>query len=131
MRNSTTVRVALALLLAGGGASLPGRASAQQTAGDRSEVKALFAKGEAALQAGNLDAAEKAFREVLARDPNAGGAVYANLGVVEMRRKNWDEALKDLRKAEKLAPRMTGVRLDIGLAEFRRGNYGAAIAPLQ
>src|SRR5215469_2787962 len=117
MKISISAGVVFALLLAIGGC-FTGRVSAQ-TSTDRSEAKAWFAKGEAALQGGELDAAEKAFREVLAIDPNAGGAVYANLGVVEMRRNNWDEALKNLRKAEKLAPKMTGVRLDIGLVEFR------------
>jgi len=48
-----------------------------------------------------------------------------------MRRRDWDEALTELRKAEKLAPGMTGVRLNIGLVEFRRGRYAAAIGPLE
>jgi len=54
-----------------------------------------------------------------------------NLGVIAMRRRNWDEALQNLNKAEKLAPRMAGVRLNMGLVEFRRGNYAEAISPLQ
>jgi tetratricopeptide (TPR) repeat protein len=96
----------------------------------RSDPKAAFEKGQASLQAGDLAGAESAFREVLAADPSSGAA-YANLGVIAMRRKMWDEALKNLRKAEKLAPQMAGVRLNIGLVEFRRGNYQQAIAPLQ
>src|SRR5439155_23684225 len=43
------------------------------------DAQALFAKGQQALQAGNLDAAEAAFRQVLSVDPRAGSA-YANLG---------------------------------------------------
>ena len=42
------------------------------------------------------------------------GAAYANLGVIAMRRKDWDHALALLRKAEKLAPKMAGIRLNIG-----------------
>jgi len=34
-----------------------------------------------------------------------------------------------LRKAERLEPKMAGIRLNIGLVEYRRGNYAAAIAP--
>src|SRR5438046_3235180 len=45
------------------------------------DAQALFAKGQTALQAGNLDAAEAAFREVLSVDPRAASA-YANLGVI-------------------------------------------------
>jgi tetratricopeptide (TPR) repeat protein len=88
-----------------------------------------FAKGQAALQAGDLAAAEAAFRKVLVADPRAGSA-YANLGVIAMRRKDWDRAILLLRKAEKLEPKMAGIRLNLGIVEYRRGNYAAAIAPL-
>jgi tetratricopeptide (TPR) repeat protein len=47
-----------------------------------------------------------------------------------MRRKNWDQAIALLRAAERLEPKMTGIRLNIGLAEYRRANYPAAIGPL-
>jgi len=60
-----------------------------------------FAKGQDALQAGDLDSAEADFRKVAAADPTAA-APYANLGVIAMRRKRWDEALLLLQKAEKL-----------------------------
>jgi len=92
--------------------------------------QAWFQEGQAALQSGDLQAAEDAFRKVLAADPNAGAA-YANLGVIAMRRKQWDEALKNLKKAERLSPKMAGIRLNIGLVEFRRENYSGAIPPLQ
>jgi Flp pilus assembly protein TadD len=90
---------------------------------------ALFAQGQEALKSGNLEAAEAAFRGVLALDPRSGAA-YSNLGVIAMRRKEWDKAITLLRKAETLAPTMTGIRLNMGLAEYRRGNYRAAISPL-
>jgi tetratricopeptide (TPR) repeat protein len=47
-----------------------------------------------------------------------------------MRRKDWDHAIGLLQKAEKLEPKMAGIRLNIGLVEYRRGNYAAAITPL-
>ena len=93
------------------------------------DLNALFAQGEAALRRNDLDAAEAAFRQVLAADPQAAGA-YANLGVIAMRRKSWDRALRLLEKAAKLAPNVSGVRLNIGLVNFRRGDYAAAISPL-
>src|SRR6266849_5681223 len=111
------------------------RAAEQQSspspavAGQRMDPQAWFAKGQTALQNGDLDAAEAAFHEVLEADPGAGSA-YANLGVIAMRRKNWDHAIRLLHRAEKLEPKMAGVRLNIGLVEYRRGNYAAAIAPL-
>jgi Flp pilus assembly protein TadD len=47
-----------------------------------------------------------------------------------MRRKQWDRALTLLQKAEELEPAMPGIRLNIGLVKYRRGDYGGAIAPL-
>src|SRR5437867_1293947 len=108
---------------------VPSRMAAQQSGGS-ADAKVWFQKGQTALQAGDLGAAETAFRRVLALDPQAGAA-YANLGVVAMREKKWDEALRNLRKAEKLSPKMTGIRLNIGLVEFRRGNYREAIPPFE
>ena len=86
-----------------------------------------------ALRSGNLKEAEEDFRHVLVLDPKAGAA-YANLGVIEMRRKNWDEALKNLQKAQTFSPNVPGVRLKYWPpVEFRRGNYaeGDAIPVLQ
>jgi Flp pilus assembly protein TadD len=93
------------------------------------DPKAAFAQGQSALQSGDLATAEAAFRRVLSVDPQSGAA-YANLGVIAMRRKEWDHALTLLQKAEKLEPKMTGIRLNIGLVKYRRGDYAGAIAPL-
>jgi tetratricopeptide (TPR) repeat protein len=90
----------------------------------------IFHQGQQALADGNLDSAESSFHRVLKIDPRSAAA-HANLGVVAMRRKDWEQALAELHKAEKLDPRMAGVRLNIGLVEYHRANYPAAIAPLQ
>jgi tetratricopeptide (TPR) repeat protein len=118
-----------------GGFSLP--LSQQSSPGGTSHAshasavdpKASFAQGQAALQSDDLATAEAAFRRVLSVDPQSGAA-YANLGVIAMRRKEWDHALTLLQKAEKLEPKMSGIRLNIGLAKYRRGDYAGAIAPL-
>src|SRR5271169_3832527 len=117
-------------------ARLPAENAAQRqataspaAANPRVDPQAWFAKGQSALQAGDLDVAEAAFRKVLVADPGAGSA-YANLGVIAMRRKDWDRAILLLRKAAKLEPKMAGIRLNMGLVEYRRGNYAAAVAPL-
>ena len=86
----------------------------------------LFQHGQDALNRGQLDEAERDFRAVLAADPQSGAA-YANLGVVAMRRKQWDEALKMLHKAEQLMPQVAGIRLNIGLAYYRQNEFLQAI----
>ena len=114
----------------------PATASQQPSAAKSTVVSAakdpqkIFQHGEAALQAGNLDAADGSFREALALDPRLVGA-YENLGVIEMRRKHWHQAIDLLRKAEKMAPSAAGIRLNIGLAYFRQNDFASAISPFE
>jgi tetratricopeptide (TPR) repeat protein len=86
----------------------------------------LFQRGQDALNRGQLDEAERDFRNVLVMDPQAAGA-YANLGVVYMRRKQWPKALDMLHKAEHLLPQLAGIRLNIGLAYYRQNEFLKAI----
>ena len=95
--------------------------SARQTsapAAKTADPAQLFQHGQAALNQGHLDEAERDFRGVLSVDPQAGGA-YANLGVIYMRRKQWVQALKYLNKAQQLMPQVAGIRLNIGLATVK------------
>ncbi|MGC0775111.1 MAG: tetratricopeptide repeat protein, partial [Candidatus Acidiferrum sp.] len=109
--------------------ALPQSISAGARRASDIDPRASFTQGQAALQSGDLAAAETAFRRVLSVDPQSGAA-YANLGVIAMRRKEWDHALGLLQKAEKLEPKMSGIRLNIGLVNYRRGDYAGAVAPL-
>jgi tetratricopeptide (TPR) repeat protein len=105
-------------------------AKAQSPASLQRAIPELFAGGEAALRAGNLNEAETSFKQVLVQDPNSAGA-YANLGVIAMRRQNWSQALDLLRKSEKLAPSVAGIRLNIGLVYYRQSEFRSAIAPFE
>src|SRR6266446_844511 len=71
----------------------------QSVPAEHAELAKIFQRGQMALQQGDLEAAEMDFRRVLQSDPRAAAA-YVNLGVIEMRRKNWDKALAELRHAE-------------------------------
>ncbi|MGA8866509.1 MAG: tetratricopeptide repeat protein [Candidatus Sulfotelmatobacter sp.] len=90
----------------------------------------LFQRGQAALSGGRLDEAERDFRQVLAANPQVGGA-YANLGVVYMRRKQWTQALDMLHQAEHLLPDVAGIRLNIGLVYYRQSEFLKAIPPFE
>lgn len=94
-----------------------------------SEQASRFRAGSEALQAGDLDSAERKFQSVLKCQPNAGA--YANLGVVYMRKQNWTAATRALKQAARLAPGMTGVRLNLALVAFRQGKYEEAVPVLK
>ncbi len=94
------------------------------------ETRQVFEQGQHAMDAGDLGAAEKAFRAVLAAEPENVGA-HGNLAVVYMRRKQWEAALRELRAAEQLAPQLPGIRLNIGLVYYRQADYQHAIAPFE
>ncbi len=119
-----------ALLLLQPGSAQAADPPQQQAEAPRSapSLQAIFRRGQSALKDGDLEKAEAAFRRVLALDPQSASA-YTNLGVIAMRRQQWEQALRWLHKAEKLAPREPGIRLNIGLAYYRRGEYASAIQP--
>jgi tetratricopeptide (TPR) repeat protein len=94
------------------------------------DSRQLFVEGESALRNGDLETAEKRFRQVLEVDPQSAGA-YANLGVIAMKRHQWKQALPLLRKAEEHAPQVAGIRLNIGLVYYRQADYRHAIAPFE
>jgi len=136
MNRVSSIRVLSVVLLllflssaAGAQSAAPTKTGAEAAPVTRDPRK-LFEAGEAALHAGKLDEAERAFRQVLAIDPGVAGA-YANLGVIHMRRKQWPQALEMLHKAEKLAPRIAGIRLNIGLVYFRQNDFVRAIHPFE
>src|SRR5271168_4510722 len=65
----------------------------------------VFREGAEALRSGELDLAEKRFRQVLAAEPGSAPAL-GNLGVVAMRRQHWGEAVRLFTQASKLAPKV-------------------------
>jgi tetratricopeptide (TPR) repeat protein len=90
------------------------------------DAATAFRLGVSALAAGDLDQAERDFNLVVRQDPSSGSA-HANLGVVQMRRRSWDGALAELKKAAALSPQMVGIRLNMGLAFYHQGDFSAAI----
>lgn len=102
-------------------------AQASAVSGSRADkLKQLFTEGDRALAQHKNAQAASAFRQVIRLDPSNAGA-FANLGVAEMREKQWREALADLDRARTLAPAVAGIRLNIGLVYYLQGNYEEAI----
>ena len=83
-----------------GAAEKPRNGATGAASGASFDPVKIFRAGQDALNQGRLDDAERDFRKIITQDPRQGGA-YANLGVVYMRRKQWEKALDSLRKAER------------------------------
>jgi len=113
-----------------GAAVQPRNGASAAGSGAAADPAQLFQAGQAALNRGSLDEAERDFRRVLAANPQVGGA-YVNLGVVYMRRKQWEKALEFLDRAQHLMPQESGIRLNIGLAYFRQSEFLKAIPPFE
>src|SRR3712207_971900 len=126
MRSVTPKRLrrALCLLLsalAAGGAGcrradLPEKGSPQYL----SAVRAFYV-GLSALQVGDDVRAEEKLKEATALAPDEP-ASWADLGLLYMRQRRFDEAAASLEKARQLAPENAGLHVLLGQLEGARGN---------
>src|SRR4051812_46594617 len=84
--------------------------AAPQETGD---ARRIFERGQRALAAGDLVAAEQAFKQLAGSNPPFATA-YNNLGAVYLRTGKLDSAIAALKQAKRLAPGMAGVDLNLG-----------------
>lgn len=89
-----------------------------------------FSSGVAAIKAGRLDEAERAFREVLSQGGNRA-FVHHNLGIVLQQRGRHREALIEFRAALALDPSFGAARLLAGTSLLALEQPGAAAAELE
>ena len=78
-------------------------------------------------QQGKMMEAEAAWRSVLKNQPTDAEA-FAHLGFLAARQEHYADAVPLYQKALTLQPAMPGLRLNLGLALFKRGNLKGAIA---
>lgn len=89
-----------------------------------------FSEGVEALKAGQLDRAEAAFRDVLARGGDRA-FVHHNLGIVHQQRNHHVEALAAFRAAARLDPAFGPARLLAGSSLLALGRAEEAVAELE
>jgi tetratricopeptide (TPR) repeat protein len=77
-------------------------------------------------QQGKLAEAEAAWHDLLQAHPNDAEA-YAHLGFLEAHQEHYKEAVGFYRKAMTLNPSMPGLRLNLGLSQFKGGDFKGAI----
>ena len=93
-------------------------------------LTARFSEGVEALKAGQLDLAEAAFRDVLARGGDRA-FVHHNLGIVHQQRNRHVEALAEFRAAARLDPSFGPARLLAGSSLLALGRAEEAVAELE
>ena len=118
---SLLVSLSLVLLLAASGLKAQSLAPALAT---------RFSEGVEALKAGQLDLAEEAFREVLARGGDRA-FVHHNLGIVHQQRNHHADALAEFRAAARLDPAFGPARLLAGSSLLALGRAEEAVAELE
>jgi tetratricopeptide (TPR) repeat protein len=89
------------------------------------DAKTIFEHGQRALSEGRYSLAEQDFDQLL-RMGVRSASTYANLGVVYIRTNRLDAAIKALDRAKELAPAMTGIDLNLGLAYFKKREFKKA-----
>lgn len=103
-----------------------GAGGGQQTAKPDAAVQAL-AQGSAAMQRGDLPAAQAAFQHALTLAPRSAEAHFG-LGLVQLRGGALDLAITALQQAASLNPRLAGAHLFLGIAQYQAGQPDAALA---
>src|ERR1041385_7035276 len=106
VRNGSLLGFALVLLL-----SLPVQAQAPSP-----DIAIAFE------QQGNLAGAEQEWR-LWVQDHPKDAAALASLGLVFSKQEKYKDAVAAYRKAIALNPRLAGIQLNLGLAEFKGGNF--------
>jgi tetratricopeptide (TPR) repeat protein len=76
-------------------------------------------------QQGNFADALAAWEMVVKAEPRNGRA-YAQLGLLEARQEHYAQAIADYRKAETLNPAIPQLKLNLGLAYFKSGEFRSA-----
>lgn len=91
------------------------------------DPRVLFEKAQELQRAGNLAAAEKAYRSFLRQHPNSAEA-YGNLGVTLAGQGQLAGAVEAYRSALRLNPRLSALHINLGLAYYKMEDRQSAVA---
>jgi len=93
---------------------------------DQSLAATRIETGSSLLGTGNLDGAEKAFKQALAIEPDSSRA-HLRLGSLYLKKGQQQLALQHLQQAEKLSPEDVSILNNLGTLYDQLGNYQQAI----
>ena len=96
---------------------------------NRSELNQLLAKAHEQHRAGNLAAAEKAYGEILRREPHHAKALHL-LAVLALQTERPEAAIELLDRAARIEPDDGEIQRNLARALARAGRHGEAAAAL-
>jgi len=88
-------------------------------------LKTIFETAQQALLLHDYKRAEAGFQKYLKEDPHSVPAL-SNLGVVYLRLGDYDSAITAFKKAQAMAPGIPQLDLNLGLAYYRKQEFGKA-----
>jgi len=101
-----------------------------QEAGPPATVEQMFQRAVDAQQSGDFEAAVRAYRALLQRDPGLTDA-RANLAAALVHLGRFDEAIAEYQSALKQDPSNDAIRLNLSLAFYKKGDYKTASQELE
>lgn len=126
MRRWTSV-VAAVLLAGCGAATGPEKPAADAPLAIDPRIENRFRDGIAAMRAERLSKAEEVFREIVEREPRYFGP-HLNLGIIHIRRGEYQQAEKALYRATQLKPASPELHNQYGMLYFHLGRFADADA---
>ena len=96
----------------------------------KQSIEHLAARAEELENAGKLEDAESAYREILKIDPRSIAALN-RLGAIEVRRGQFSAGIRYYERALDLNPSEFATNLNLGIAFIKRQDYGSAVPRLE
>jgi tetratricopeptide (TPR) repeat protein len=115
------VNIQIAILLSIFPALALGTASAQDP------IRADYEAAREAHARGDLAEAERKYLEVIRRRPGMAAA-YNNLGIVYLKQRRYEDAVRTLEEGLQIDPQMAGAQVVLGLAYYKRNENEKAAA---
>ena len=91
----------------------------------QSPIRSLYEAAQESQARGDLKQAEGEYSEVIRCSPQMASA-YNNLGIVYLRQRRYEDAVRTLQKGLKLNPKMAGAQMVLGLAYYQQSQYEKA-----
>lgn len=107
--------------------TMPARA---QAASKASQAQQYAAEGQQAFAKNDYAGAEAAFKKLAALEPGVAG-IHATLAAISFKERNYNQAVHEIRTAQRLKPGLPKLESLLGLSLAEMGRFNEALQPLE